>query len=74
MKTTFHVGVSADAPALWVWLELEGVDAGYSDNFFHLAPGQSVLVAVTPAQPMSGQQFLEALRVHRLVDTYASAG
>ena len=40
-NNVFHVGVSADAPALWVWLELEGADARYSDNFFHLAPGRS---------------------------------
>jgi beta-mannosidase len=71
-NNVFHVGISADAPALWVWLELEGADARYSDNFFHLAPGSSVLVTVTPAQPMNGQTFTDALRIHSLVDTYAT--
>ncbi len=69
----FHVGLSAESPALWTWLELEGMDARFSDNFFHLTPGHPVLVTVRPAAPMSGQDFNDALRVRSLVDTYASA-
>lgn len=43
---TLTVTVEADAPVLFVWLETGdngdagGKDAVFSDNFFHLAPGE----------------------------------
>jgi beta-mannosidase len=67
---TFVVTLTAAKPALWAWLELEGVDAKFSDNFMHLSPGGPQRVVVTPAKPLTLKQLNKALRVHSLVDTY----
>ncbi len=65
----FRVTLTARHPALWAWLEVEGVRARYSDNFMHLFPGRPVEVVVTADTPTI-QQFKERLRVKSLVDTY----
>jgi beta-mannosidase len=66
----FLVTVRADRPALWTWLNLPGIDAGYSDNFFNLPPGRPVKVVARPRKAMSLREFRRELRVHSLVDTY----
>ena len=67
----FAITLEAARPALWVWLELEGAQARYSENFFHLQPGMPVCVTVTPAEPMSRGEFVKRLAIRSLVDTYA---
>jgi len=67
---TFAITVKAQNPALWVWLELDGVDVRFSDNFFHVLPGTPQTVVATPAKKMTAQQFRSALKVSSLVDTY----
>ena len=67
---TFLVTLRSKRPALWVWVELSRTDARYSDNFFHLRPGEPVTVEVTPDRPMKREQFAKQLRVRSLVDTY----
>ncbi|MCL5995736.1 MAG: glycoside hydrolase family 2 protein [Chloroflexi bacterium] len=66
----FEVTLTAAKPALWAWLELDGIDARFSDGFMHLFPGGSQRVAVTPAKPLTLKQFNKALRVYSLLDTY----
>jgi len=68
---SFRVSLKVKRPVLWCWLELEGVDARYSDNFLHLRPGRTVIVTVTPAGPMTAKAFEIALKVNSLVDTFA---
>ena len=58
-------------PALWTWLELDGLDARFSDNFLHLFPGEVRTLLVTPAKPLTPARMKKALRVRSLVDTYA---
>jgi len=67
---SFLVTLTTKAPALWVWLELESLDARLSDNFIHLRNGQPVAVTVTPASPLTEAQFKKQLRIRSLVDTY----
>ena len=67
----FRVAIHADKPALWVWLELDGEDARYSDNFVHLPAGASASILVRPKRRLSQAEFERALRVRSLVDTYA---
>jgi len=57
-------------PALWTWLELDGVDAKMSDNFFHLRPGAPLKINVDPAKKLSAKEFGSRLAVRSLVDTY----
>jgi beta-mannosidase len=73
-KNDFQVKLTAEKPALWAWLNLSAVDARYSDNFVHLNAGGSVEITVTPARPMSADEFQKALAVRSLYDTYSHAG
>ena len=66
----FAVTIAAKHPALWVWPELKGVQATYSDRFFHLFPGKPQTVQITPAQPMSQTKFARALTLASLFETY----
>ncbi len=66
----FLVTVSAEKPALWVWLELEGVDARFSDNFVQLSAGGTAQILVHPAKSLGAAEFEQNLRVRSLVDTY----
>jgi beta-mannosidase len=66
----FVVTVTAAKPALWCWLDLDDMDARYSDNFFHLAGSESKQIFVTPDKTMSLEDFTKALRARSLVDTY----
>ena len=66
----FVVTLSATHPALWVWLELDGTDARYSDSFVHLVPGRPEKIVVSPAGAMDLDQFQAALSVRSLIDTY----
>ena len=69
---TYTVSVRAKHPALWVWLDIVGVNARLSDNFVHLASGATAQFAVTLGQPMLKQDFTAALKVRSLFDTYAN--
>ena len=66
----FWVTISAKRPALWVWPELDGVQASYSDRFFHLVPGKPAEIRVQPAEPITLAAFQQTLRLHSLTDTY----
>ena len=63
---------SADKAALWVWLELEDLDARYSDNFFHLYPGKNVKVVVEIAKKTNETNLKKKLKIRFLFDTYKS--
>ncbi len=67
---SFTVTLKARQPALWCWLELEGVDAALSDNFVHLRPDAPVTITVRPERRLTAQTFHEQLIVRSLVDTY----
>jgi beta-mannosidase len=67
----YWVRLVAERPALWVWLEWEGGEARFSDNFFHLRPGRAVEVRLTLVDgPGSVEAVRRGLRVYSLVDTY----
>ena len=68
--TQFTVTVHARHPALWVWLELTGQNAHWSDNFVHIAGDTSQAFTVRLDQPMSKSDFLNALKVRSLYDTF----
>lgn len=69
---SFEVTLHAQSPVLWSWLELEGVDARYSDNFIHLRPGRVQRIRVCPAKPMAVARFRQLLKVRSLVDTHVT--
>ena len=67
---SYAVTLTAAKPALWAWLDLDGVDAKYSDNYMHLYPNVPTTVVVRPAKPVTMKQLTKALRVRSLIDTY----
>ena len=67
---SFRVALRTKRPALWTWLELEGVDAKCSDNFVHLRPGRTVTVNVCPSRGLGVAELRRRLNVCSLVDTY----
>ena len=66
----FRVTLTSEAPALWAWLTLKNADASYSDNFAHIRPGSPAEIVVKPSQPMTEEEFADALQVRSLFDTY----
>lgn len=66
----FDVVLTTRRPALWVWLELDELDAKCSDNFFHLRPGAPIPIQVKPQKEISKDVFLKQLAVRSLVDTF----
>lgn len=71
-RREFVITVKAEKPALWTWLEIEGRDAKFSDNFFHLAAGTSRKIFGTTTNS-SGPIMDAAVRVHSLFDACVPA-
>ena len=69
-KSNIEVTLTAKTPALWTWLELDGVDTRFSDNFFHLPPGKPVTITLLTDKPISYAEISKKLRVRSLIDTY----
>ncbi len=67
---SFQVTLTTKQPALWTWMELDGSDARFSDNFVHLRPGRAVEVTVTPTRDLTAAQVRKHLRIRSLVDTF----
>jgi beta-mannosidase len=65
-----RVTLSSKAPALWVWLEADGIDIKLSDNFFHMVPGKTIEIALQPAKTISITGLKKKLTVRSLRDTY----
>ena len=65
-----EIVLTSKAPALWTWLELEGIDARFSDNFFHLRPGKPVNITISTDKPLSVAEIKKCLRIRSLIDTY----
>ena len=68
----FVVTLKAEHPALWAWLELDGVDARCSDNFVHVTRDFPATITVSPARTMSREAFEKALKIRSLIDTCAA--
>ena len=60
--------VVTDRPALWTWFELDGSADPFSDNFFHLFPGQEKVV--TLETDLSAEVLAQKLTVSSLWDTF----
>ncbi len=64
----YRVTLIARHPALWVWLELAGAEARYSDNFVCLRPGHPRTFDVTLSETMDESDFARALNVRSIYD------
>ena len=66
---SFAVEVRADKAALWVWLELDGADCRFSDNFFPLRPDAPRTVMARPEAALSPEEFQARVRVRCVNET-----
>ena len=66
----FSITLKSRRPALWAWIEIDGVDARFSDNFFHLRPGVARTIGCAPVRGLTVAEIRRHLRVRSLVDTY----
>lgn len=62
-EQTVDITLNTDVAALYVWVQLPGQDVTFSDNFFHLRPGQPMHIRLHTAD-------ISGLKVRSLVDTY----
>jgi beta-mannosidase len=65
----FEVTLTAQVPALYVWLELP--DATFSDNFFDLQANRPRTVTIKTNQAADALDVQAALVIQSLVDTYS---
>lgn len=66
----YKLQFTAVKPALWVWLEVAGIDARFSDNFFHLYPGRKIDIILEINQNLTLPLLREKIMIRSLVDTY----
>jgi beta-mannosidase len=66
----FSVTLQSQKPALWTWLELDKLDAKFSDNFVHVTPDLPRTIFVEPFSQLSKDDFTKALKIRSLFDTY----
>ena len=68
-----YVDVASDSPALWAWLDTEGIpDLRWSDNFFHLYPNRKRRIYLHNPVITNLETLAEKLRVRSLWNTYQS--
>ncbi|HQL09510.1 MAG TPA: glycoside hydrolase family 2 protein, partial [Lentisphaeria bacterium] len=68
----FTIFLNANYPALFVRLQIAGVDAQFSDNFFALDGSRERRVTVRPKEPLRLEELHKKLLVRSLVDSYAA--
>jgi beta-mannosidase len=68
-NATITVQFLSKTTALYVWLELDGKDVKFSDNYVHLRPGRTRSITVSGTQ-LSTKEFRRRLRVKSLYDTF----
>jgi beta-mannosidase len=59
--------ITAKKPALWVWVDLD-VDAPFSDNFFHVIPGQERVIELPHS--LDAKELTGKIPIFSLWDTY----
>jgi beta-mannosidase len=67
---TITIDVTAQRLARFVWLEIEGADVVFSDNYFDLPAGRTATVTLPSIEGWSLDRVRRALRVHSLVDSF----
>ncbi len=64
----YAVTIDANAPALWLWANVQDTNATYSDNFIALRPGRTEQIHITLDAAMSPAEFRKKLSVRSVYD------
>jgi len=73
-EEAFKVTLTSASPAFWVWLDLPGEQAQYSDNFVCLEPDEPLEIYVSTVNPMTQFAFRKKLNVRSLYDIKVNGG
>lgn len=65
------VTLTTDKPAFFVWANASGIRGEFNDNSFTLFPGRPVTLTFTPKCDATFDDFVKALTVRHLRQTYA---
>ncbi len=68
----YEVTIKSDKPALWVWPDIEGVAAKYSDRFFDLDGKNEKIVIISLKSDMIEKEFALKLNINSITDTYSN--
>jgi beta-mannosidase len=69
-ETGFEIAVTAKRLARFVWLELDGADAIFGDNYFDLPARRTVTVTLPALAGWTLERVRESLRLRSLVDSF----
>jgi len=67
----FAVALTADVLVKNLYLSFDDIDAGLSDNYFDLLPGETVIVEVKPAKPMTADAVQRGLKLLHMAQIVA---
>ena len=73
-EEAFKVTLSSISPAFWVWLDIPGEEAQFSDNFVCLEPDEPMDIYVSTVNRMSQFTFRKKLRIRSLYDIKMNTG
>jgi beta-galactosidase/beta-glucuronidase len=65
-EQVYKLTLTSTAPALYVWLNLDGVMAQFSNNFICLKPDEPVEIYCSPLEPLTHYSFQKRLSVGSL--------
>ncbi len=68
-ETTAQITIRTDRPALWVWLDFQGLEkSSFSDNFFHLRNGVEKTIALRLRDDIAPDRIASLLQIRSLTD------
>ncbi len=65
-EQVYKLTITASAPALWVWLNLDGVMAQFSDNFICIEPDEPIEIYCSPLEPLTQYAFRKRISISSL--------
>lgn len=66
----YEVTIKSDKPALWVWMDIEGTRAKYSDRFFDLTVDTPKTVKISLEEKLTKAEFEDKINIFSITDTF----
>ncbi len=59
----FAIALTADALVKNLYLSFDDIDAGFSDNYFDILPGETAIIEIKPAKPIGADSIQRGLKL-----------
>ena len=66
----YELTVKSDKPSLWVWPEISGISAKYSDRFFDMDGQTEETITIALNEDTDTEELKSKIRICSIVDTY----